>query len=148
VKRREAGRLAVATLRREILRQAQHALASARALLSDAEHLVLAARAELARHVETTPAPPVGRVSGARVRRVGAHLERHRQIQGELERRLETTQGNLQGARRRVERAREALTKAHLEVQLVDRFAERRQTEARRRRERRADEAEDEDWVG
>ncbi|MDD9940350.1 MAG: hypothetical protein OXU20_04710 [Myxococcales bacterium] len=140
MKPQETGLLAIATLRKERLRQAQRALAEARALMNAAEEIVLAARAELSRHVEAAPAPPVGRVSGARVRRAGEQLQRYHRVRVELERDLATAQGNLQGARKRVERAREALSQAHLEAQLVDRVAERRQIEARRQRERHAEE--------
>lgn len=137
----QPGVLAVATLRKEAVKQAQAELARAQAQLSEAEAAWVKARAELAR--STVPERPNGKLSGAALQRAFAYVERRQAEQGQLERALERREGALIGARARSERARDALREAHIAAQLVDRHLDRRAQEQRRWDERRAEDDDD-----
>lgn len=126
------GVMTVATLRKEAVKQAKTALASAQAQLSEAERSVAQARSALSRQIEEQVAAPTGRMTGAAIRRAGAFLARTRERAEELRHAVERQEGVLQGARRRVDRAREALRQAYIEAQLVERHQDRKAREDHR----------------
>lgn len=132
------GLMAVATLRKEAVKQAKTALASANRQLADAELSVIEARAALKRQVDQQIAAPAGRMTGAAMQRAGAFLAQARDQAEALRSALEGREGALEGARRRVDRAREALRQAYVEAQLVERHQDRKTQEARRDLEQRA----------